>query len=90
MTWPTFGSASSTTRNASRKARPVTASAASIRLPAKWAWIHSRKKALGTPTCKASSSTPSRTPSPNQSPNRASPIRSATAARNVDSTVPGS
>ena len=64
----------------------MTSRAASIRLAAKWPWIQSRKKALGTPTSSESSRTPSRTPSPNQSPNRDSPSRSAIAARNVDST----
>ena len=33
---------------------PATASPAAIRLSAKWPWIHSRKKALGTPTSSAS------------------------------------
>ena len=86
-TSPRGGSTSFWTAKLSRTCRPVTAWAASTRLAEKWPLIHSRKKALGTWTSRASPSPlkPRWTSSPNQRPNRSSPSRSATAARIADS-----
>ena len=86
-TSPRGGSISFWTAKLSRTCRPVTTWAASTRLVEKWPLIHSRKKALGTWTSRASPSPlkPRWTSSPNQRPNRSSPSRSATAARSADS-----
>ena len=84
-TSPRGGSNSFWIATFSRTCRPVTAWAASTRLAVKWPLIHSRKKALGTWTSRASPSPlkPRWTSSPNQRPNRSSPSRSATAARSA-------